>query len=110
MGRLQGSCSLSGLQRTGCISIGTRKGRKKSSADVENSSITGIATENVTRDITEETNLKGLYLGREKGMELCRSRLLRVLDAKLGSLDVPGDNGEPPEVYVIRNKVIKLMQ
>lgn len=37
------------------------------------------------------------------------SRLLWVLNYKLGSLHLPGDNGELLEVYVVRNKVIRYL-
>lgn len=62
--RLHGSGSLSGCWRTGCIYIGTRKGRRKSIADVENSNVTWIATERDTLGPTEETNLDGVYLAQ----------------------------------------------
>ena len=52
----------------------------------------GIATENGTCEITEEANLSGMDLGREE-YGIVYKQLLRVLDAKLGSLNVPGENG-----------------
>lgn len=56
--------------------------------------VSPIATENGTCGITEETSLNKVYFERDKGMELCGSRLQRVSDAKTGSLDVSRDNGE----------------
>ena len=108
MRRLHGSGSLSRSWRTEHIYIGTRKGRKKSIADVD-SSVIGIVTEGDTCGFTEETNLNGVYLGqwREKGTELCGRRFLRVLNAKGGSLDLPGYKGEAPEDCEMRNKVLK---
>lgn len=58
--------------------------------------------------ITEESILSGVYLGwwRKKPHG---SRLLWVLNYKLGSLHLPGDNGELLQVCVMKNKVIKYL-
>lgn len=48
--------------------------------------------------------------GEREEHGIVQKQLLRVLDAKLGSLDMPGKNGESPEVYVMRNKVDRTMQ
>lgn len=55
MGKLYGSGSQSERWRTRCVYIDTRNWRRKSIVDVENSSVTGIATDRDTLGITEES-------------------------------------------------------
>lgn len=92
MWTFHGSGFLSGSWKAGHIYIGTEKGRRKSIADVENSDVTRIATERGICDIIEKTILSGATWKQI---------------TKLGSLNLPGKNGELLEVCVMRYKVVK---